>query len=151
MPQYFSPPESSSSDRPIKRQRTIKEEDKSAQPYTLSSTPAWVGPPAPVAEKPIRLDPEQERALDLIFRGYNVFLTGGAGSGKSVVLRIAEARLRDIGKRVRLCAPTGMAAHGVGGTTIHSCFGLDPKKMELPIHRLENLVKDGPVKERIAS
>ncbi|XP_063420756.1 uncharacterized protein LOC134705970 [Mytilus trossulus] len=62
---------------------------------------------------------------------YN-FLSGGAGVGKSVLIRaIYQGLLRILNMapgsnpddvKVLLCAPTGKAAHNIGGNTIHSTF-----------------------------
>ena len=64
----------------------------------------------------------------------NIFLTGGAGVGKSVVIRALYQALHryccssegqdpnDI--RILLCAPTGKAAYNINGTTLHSAFHL---------------------------
>lgn len=50
----------------------------------------------------------------------NILLVGGAGTGKSYILRqYAEAHLNCI-----LCAPTGIAAVNIGGATMHSVFGI---------------------------
>lgn len=54
----------------------------------------------------------------------NLFLTGRAGSGKSVQLRRYVSRNKD---RVLRVAPTGIAALNCGGATIHRVF-------RLPIH-----------------
>lgn len=48
-----------------------------------------------------------------------VFITGQAGTGKSVCLRDIRHRIRAI-----VCAPTGLAAVNVGGETIHRMFGI---------------------------
>lgn len=66
---------------------------------------------------------DQKRAILHIMRGKNVFLTGGAGTGKTVVLKEACRCLKEAGKIVLVCAPTGIAAVHAGGTTIHSLFG----------------------------
>lgn len=71
----------------------------------------------------IDLNKEQRRALLQIRHGHNVFVTGGAGTGKSVVLKTAVQELKDAGKAVVVCAPTGIAALNIGGSTIHSVFG----------------------------
>lgn len=60
----------------------------------------------------------QEQAIDLIKQGKNVFLTGGAGRGKSWVVR----QVHD--NQTILVAPTGIAALNIGGVTAHSAFGL---------------------------
>lgn len=61
-----------------------------------------------------------------------VFLTGGAGVGKSVVTRaLYQGLLKFYSHQlnecpdtthVLLCAPTGKAAHNISGATIHSSF-----------------------------
>lgn len=64
----------------------------------------------------------QARALDVLERQGNVFLTGAAGTGKSFLL---EMYLR--GKPAEafpVVASTGAAAVLVGGRTFHSFFGL---------------------------
>lgn len=52
-----------------------------------------------------------------------VFITGGAGTGKSVILRYVKNELSK-SFRVFIAAPTGLAAENVEGVTIHSMFGL---------------------------
>lgn len=52
--------------------------------------------------------------------GRFVFITGEAGTGKSVILRA----LREGGMNIVVCAPTGLAALNVGGVTLHSMFPL---------------------------
>ena len=64
---------------------------------------------------------------------YN-FLTGGAGVGKSVLLKClyqaltkfytSEAGENPENVKVLICAPTGKAAYNVGGVTIHSAFNI---------------------------
>lgn len=68
------------------------------------------------------LSPEQAVALDLLRSGENVFLTGGAGSGKSFLIR---HYMREIdSKEMPILASTGAAAVLLGGRTFHSFFGL---------------------------
>lgn len=74
------------------------------------------------------LSPEQEQAFDAICSGQNVFITGPAGTGKSLVLGRAVAALRAAGKAVQVTAPTGVAAELVGGTTIHAMCGFGVPK-----------------------
>ena len=62
---------------------------------------------------------EQNQALKAMLQGWNVFLSGLAGSGKSVVIR--EFR-RISPKNVVVVASTGAAALLVNGTTAHSFF-----------------------------
>ncbi|WP_210768992.1 AAA family ATPase [Ruania alkalisoli] len=67
------------------------------------------------------LTPEFQRALDLLERGENIFLTGKAGTGKSTLIRHFLATTR---RRVVVAAPTGIAALNVGGYTIHRLLSL---------------------------
>ena len=63
---------------------------------------------------------------------FYIFLSGGAGVGKSVLIKtIYQALLKylnhirhaDPGSlKILLCAPTGKAAHNIGGNTLHSAF-----------------------------
>ena len=79
-------------------------------------------------EKPVpptcgaTLNVGQRRALDALASGRNVFLSGSAGTGKSYVLRVYLAQAKERGLNVVVCAPTGIAALNVGGTTIHKAF-----------------------------
>ena len=52
----------------------------------------------------------------------NYFITGKAGTGKSVLLQYFVSHTL---KNTAVLAPTGVAAINVGGQTIHSFFGLD--------------------------
>ncbi|MFV8257285.1 ATP-dependent DNA helicase Pif1 [Bdellovibrio bacteriovorus] len=70
----------------------------------------------------IELSPEQSSALDLLRSGENVFLTGGAGSGKSFLIRQFMRELDP--KEMPILASTGAAAVLLGGRTFHSFFGL---------------------------
>ncbi len=68
------------------------------------------------------LNPDQKQALELLQSGENIFLTGGAGCGKSYVIR---QFVSDLGpKQMPILASTGAAAVLVGGRTFHSFFGL---------------------------
>lgn len=53
----------------------------------------------------------------------NLFITGKAGTGKSVLLRYFQEHTS---KQIVVLAPTGIAAINVGGQTIHSFFELSP-------------------------
>ena len=70
----------------------------------------------------IELSDEQQVALDLLKSGDNVFLTGGAGSGKSFVVRELMKELDS--ESMPILASTGAAAVLLGGRTFHSFFGI---------------------------
>lgn len=68
---------------------------------------------------------EQLKAIHLAEEGKNIFLTGGAGVGKSAVVKEIIRRFNKNRKMVVVLAPTGKAAVNVGGETIHRFFNLD--------------------------
>ena len=63
----------------------------------------------------------QQFAYDLMCSGKNVFLSGFAGTGKSYVLKRFIDEHKDA---TVVCAPTGIAAHHVGGATLHRTFNI---------------------------
>lgn len=69
-----------------------------------------------------KLTPCQERAYEALQGSANVFVTGGAGSGKSFLIRhfLKSKDKTDF----PVLASTGAAAVLVGGRTFHSAFGL---------------------------
>ena len=70
----------------------------------------------------ITLGSEQKRVYDMMNGTHeNLFITGKAGTGKSVLLQYF---VRYTSKQVAVVAPTGVAALNVGGQTIHSFFGM---------------------------
>lgn len=66
----------------------------------------------------------QEQALDIMKIGKNIFLTGGAGTGKTYVLNQYIQYLREHDISVALTASTGIAATHIGGMTIHAWSGI---------------------------
>lgn len=66
----------------------------------------------------------QERALQILKTGGNVFLTGEPGSGKTYVINKYIAWLEACKVRVAVTASTGIAATHIGGMTIHSWSGI---------------------------
>ena len=81
------------------------------------------------------LSTEQARAVSLVQEGQNVFLTGGAGTGKSFTLKTIIAELHDLHGRdkVYVTASTGIAACAIGGTTVHSFAGIGLGKEEVGV------------------
>ncbi len=92
------------------------------------------------------LSTEQQYALDLCESGENVFLTGGAGSGKSYVIR--EFMKSKDPKQIPILASTGAAAVLLGGRTFHSFFGLGIMEGG-PEATLKRLMNDGRALKRI--
>jgi len=73
-------------------------------------------PDAPKEKEPVLCE-EQQRVLDTILEGRNVFYTGSAGCGKSTVLRTFVPKLKKLGKTVHIVCPTNLAALNVNGVT----------------------------------
>jgi ATP-dependent exoDNAse (exonuclease V) alpha subunit len=70
----------------------------------------------------VELTAEQQAVVDAIAAGTgHLLVTGRAGTGKSTLL---EHVVASSGRRIAVCAPTGVAALNVGGQTIHSLFRL---------------------------
>ena len=88
------------------------------------------------------LDADQRRACDAVVRdGKNVFVTGSGGNGKSHVTRtildfFGEHYGDMYGQRVAVCAPTGIAATHINGTTIHSATGIGVPKCNEDFRRM---------------
>ena len=77
----------------------------------------------------IELSKEQyEVFLRLVDTNDNYFITGEAGTGKSVLLQYFMKNSR---KAIAVVAPTGIAALNVGGQTIHSLFRLPPQSLDV--------------------
>ena len=75
-------------------------------------------------EAPVQLSEEQSRALRAAREGSNLFISGGAGVGKSFVTNLIVQELKKMHKRVHITASTGIAAVNVSGQTIHSFAGV---------------------------
>jgi ATP-dependent DNA helicase PIF1 len=82
------------------------------------------------------LSPAQLEVVDAFEQGRNLFVTGGAGSGKSYLLNFLKRNYSSLGLEVT--ASTGIAAVNVGGSTIHSWSGIG--LANLPVEQIiENL------------
>ena len=83
-------------------------------------------------------------AADLL-QGYHVHVAGSAGTGKSVLIRLAtEIVSRRSGRGVALTAPTGIAARNIDGVTCHSFFGLRTVSdyTEYKVNRIPKRLRD---------
>ena len=99
----------------------------------------------------VTLSSEQEALFGVMEETrQHLFITGRAGTGKSVLLRHFRENTK---KKVMVVAPTGIAALNVRGQTIHSLFRLAPqlhRKGRLPVNsrvcsllkRIEKLIID---------
>ena len=82
----------------------------------------------------------QQEALDILKLGYNIYLTGPPGTGKTFLLNEYIAYLKKNHKKVAVTASTGIAATHMNGVTIHSWSGLGIKD-ELTEQDLKKLLK----------
>jgi len=78
--------------------------------------------------------------LDTLKVKKNLFLTGGAGTGKTTLTRQVIAVYGAEGKKVAKLASTGMAAALIGGQTLHSFFDLGIADNESDLERRGKLV-----------
>ncbi|MCF7815879.1 MAG: AAA family ATPase [Candidatus Pacebacteria bacterium] len=76
----------------------------------------------------IDLSDEQKKVFEILeTTSSTVYITGKAGTGKSVLLQYFTEHTQ---KSVAVVAPTGVAALNVGGQTIHSFFKLAPEVLD---------------------
>jgi hypothetical protein len=61
-----------------------------------------------------------------------MFITGGAGSGKTYLLKMLAQQIIRMGKKIVLASPTGCSAKLINGQTIHSCLLLPTDRNETP-------------------
>lgn len=112
--------------------------------------------PSALTQKTIRDPPlceEQQRLVNTIMTGRNVFYTGSAGCGKSTVLKNFVKRLkaqlvwkggeRKEPKQVDIIAPTGRAALDINGSTSWTYAGWNPDSMKKPIEKLKDAAEHG--------
>ncbi|XP_059151761.1 ATP-dependent DNA helicase PIF1-like [Physella acuta] len=85
--------------------------------------------PSKVLAKPIQLTPEQNRVLEAVLKGRNIFFTGSAGTGKSFLLKRIVGALPP--NHTFATASTGVAACHIGGTTLHAFAGIGSGKAPL--------------------
>jgi ATP-dependent DNA helicase PIF1 len=86
-----------------------------------------------------------EKVINKIERRQNVFITGGAGSGKSYLLMRLKEKL---GKALSLTASTGVASLNIGGMTIHSFakLGIGTDSLEKILYKIS---KDKKTEKRL--
>ena len=76
-----------------------------------------------------RLTNLQQYSYNVIMAGYNVFLTGDAGTGKSYSIEEAIKGLTEQGLNVLVTASTGIAAYNINGVTAHRAFDIPIKPL----------------------
>lgn len=87
----------------------------------------------------ITLNTKQKYAVSRMNIGSNVFLTGGAGVGKSEVIKDFMVKSDS---QIIVCAPTGVAALNVNGATCHRVFNIPLKPLVNNPTSIPALLKD---------
>jgi ATP-dependent DNA helicase PIF1 len=82
------------------------------------------------------LSSSQKTVVEQFLSGNNLFVSGGAGSGKSYLLNFLKKNYSHLG--LEITASTGIAAINIGATTIHSWSGIGLANQPLE-YILENL------------
>lgn len=90
----------------------------------------------------------QDRALEILKAGANVFLTGEPGSGKTHTVNAYVAWLRARGIEPSVTASTGIAATHIGGMTIHAWSGIGIKE-DLTERDLDQIAQTERVVRRV--
>lgn len=92
---------------------------------------------------------EQKKALKLSLKRESLFITGGAGTGKSYIIKRIIKELERIKLNISVTASTGTASYNINGCTVHSALGLkhDPKKeqmysKEISINNIDVIIID---------
>lgn len=90
----------------------------------------------------------QDKALEILKSGANVFLTGEPGAGKTYTIEQFTKYLDSSGKDYAITASTGIAASHLDGSTIHSWSGLGIRRA-LQKAQLEGVTRNHWVVEKI--
>ncbi|MDY3774240.1 MAG: AAA family ATPase [Eubacterium sp.] len=78
-----------------------------------------------------KLNEEQEKVFYSFKKGANIFLCGKGGSGKSFLTRYIIDYCKKSNKSVLICAPTGIAALNIGGSTVHRVFKVPARILQM--------------------
>jgi len=84
-----------------------------------------------------KLSHKQQQTIELFNQGQNLFISGGAGSGKSHLLQFIKRYFSHLG--MEITASTGVSAINVGGSTIHSFAGIGLGNLPLE-QTIENIM-----------
>lgn len=89
-----------------------------------------------------KMNQQQQRVFDLFFRRkQNIFLTGGAGCGKSYVIKLIKQEAERMRKQIKITSSTGTSALLVDGSTIHSYLNIGTAEypaLSMAINTLRN-------------
>ena len=87
------------------------------------------------------LNKKQQEFFEMAKSGKNLFITGSAGVGKSYLTNAIIEDFRKNGKRVIVCATTGVAARNIDGYTVHHQFHIDVNTADITDSKKNNWIK----------
>lgn len=86
------------------------------------------------------LNEKQKLFFEKAMEGKNLFITGSAGVGKSYLVNEIVKAKRKEGKKVVICATTGVAARNIDGFTVHHQFHIDVKEDKIADTKKNNWI-----------
>lgn len=92
----------------------------------------------------------QNKALEILKSGSNVFLTGQPGCGKTYTINQLTEYLQEKNIYPAITASTGIAATHIGGVTIHSWSGIGIEE-KLTQHQIEDIAQKWWIEKKIRS
>ncbi|CUF92173.1 DNA repair and recombination helicase protein PIF1, putative [Bodo saltans] len=98
-------------------------DDASTTAHQAESSPSPNETPSSDGALSFALNPEQEAALLSVEKGFNTYIGGSAGTGKTVLIRAIVRKLQARGLNVAVTATTGIAGCHIGGSTFHHALG----------------------------
>lgn len=114
--------------KPWDEDHTHKKLSAKVQPASVSTDSVKAKTANKKIAEIVSLSNQQRTILETVMEGKNVFFTGSAGTGKSVLLRAIIKSLRQKNVKspdaVAVTASTGIAACNIGGVTLHSFGGV---------------------------
>lgn len=122
--------------RQVKASKSYTQQLKAQESRRATSSSAVSGRDIGVDQ----LTAEQTSILNRVKNGESVFITGEAGTGKSVLINIICTELTKLGKVVEKTALTGVAAQQLNGRTIHSFSGIGfgNGKLDAMVNKIKN-------------
>jgi ATP-dependent DNA helicase PIF1 len=96
-------------------------DDASTTAHRTESSPSET--PSADGSLAFALNAEQEAALLAVEKGFNTYIGGSAGTGKTVLIRAIVRKLQARGLNVAVTATTGIAGCHIGGSTFHHALG----------------------------
>ena len=92
------------------------------------------------------LDKYQKNAINLFLAGYNLFITGSGGCGKSFVVKQFIKHYKGKVEDIAVTSTTGISSLNIGGKTIHSWSGITPLTDFTDVDEFVKLTRQNNVK-----